>query len=192
MSSNCNVVSLVPFDRTILERSFHWLNDPEIRFLTDTPVVTPEAQEAWFAGLPARDDYAVWGVLADGEPVGVCGIKHMDDGEGEYFGYIGEKAYWGRGVGRRMMVLTEGKARERGLSRLGLTVLNVNERALGLYGKCGYRCARSDEKYTYMSKPVMIPYCSLKEITALHADEIHEAVNRVVDSGWYLQGNEWA
>lgn len=33
-----------------------------------------------------------------------------------------------------------------------------------------------------------IKYLDLKKITARHAGEIHEAVNRVVDSGWYLQG----
>ena len=36
----------------------------------------------------------------------------------------------------------------------------------------------------------MIPFLSLKDITAKYSDEIHEAVNRVVDSGWYLQGRE--
>ena len=35
-----------------------------------------------------------------------------------------------------------------------------------------------------------IPFLSLKGITAKYADEIHEAVSRVVDSGWYLQGKE--
>ena len=33
-----------------------------------------------------------------------------------------------------------------------------------------------------------IPYLSLQAVTALHRDEIQEAVARVVDSGWYLQG----
>lgn len=35
-----------------------------------------------------------------------------------------------------------------------------------------------------------IPFLSLKDVTALHSDEILEAVTRVVDSGWYLQGEE--
>jgi len=34
----------------------------------------------------------------------------------------------------------------------------------------------------------MIPFLSLKEVTGLHAAEIEEAVKRVVESGWYLQG----
>ncbi len=36
----------------------------------------------------------------------------------------------------------------------------------------------------------MIPFLSLKDVTAKYATEIHEAVNRVVDSGYYLQGPE--
>lgn len=36
----------------------------------------------------------------------------------------------------------------------------------------------------------MIPFLSLKDVTAKYAAEIHEAVDRVVDSGYYLQGPE--
>ncbi len=35
----------------------------------------------------------------------------------------------------------------------------------------------------------VIEYLPLKRITALHAEEIHEAINRVVDGGWYLKGD---
>ena len=35
-----------------------------------------------------------------------------------------------------------------------------------------------------------IPFLSLHDITAKYREEIHEAVLRVVDSGWYLQGKE--
>lgn len=36
----------------------------------------------------------------------------------------------------------------------------------------------------------MIPFLSLKDVTALHGAEINEAVSRVVNGGWYLQGVE--
>lgn len=36
----------------------------------------------------------------------------------------------------------------------------------------------------------MIKFLDLKAVTAMHADEISAAVQRVVNSGWYLQGNE--
>lgn len=35
-----------------------------------------------------------------------------------------------------------------------------------------------------------IPFLSLKDVTALHGAEINEAVSRVVNGGWYLQGLE--
>lgn len=36
----------------------------------------------------------------------------------------------------------------------------------------------------------MIDFLSLKDVTTLHGEEINEALKRVVDSGWYLQGKE--
>lgn len=37
---------------------------------------------------------------------------------------------------------------------------------------------------------INIPFLSLKDVTALHGAEISEAVTRVVNNGWYLQGKE--
>lgn len=37
---------------------------------------------------------------------------------------------------------------------------------------------------------INIPFLSLKDVTALHGEEINEAVTRVLNCGWYLQGNE--
>lgn len=36
----------------------------------------------------------------------------------------------------------------------------------------------------------MIKFLDLQKVTAKYADEIHDAVLRVIDSGWYLQGGE--
>lgn len=36
----------------------------------------------------------------------------------------------------------------------------------------------------------MVKFLDLQKVTAKYADEIHAAVRRVVDSGWYLQGKE--
>lgn len=37
---------------------------------------------------------------------------------------------------------------------------------------------------------MQIPFLSLKDVTDKYSEEIHEAANRVIDSGWYLQGVE--
>lgn len=36
----------------------------------------------------------------------------------------------------------------------------------------------------------MVKFLDLQKITQKYSDEIHEAVSRVIDSGWYLQGKE--
>ena len=35
-----------------------------------------------------------------------------------------------------------------------------------------------------------VPFLSLKEVTMLHGSEINDAISRVVNGGWYLQGKE--
>ena len=35
-----------------------------------------------------------------------------------------------------------------------------------------------------------VPFLSLRDVTAMHGEEIREAARRVIDSGWYLQGKE--
>lgn len=37
---------------------------------------------------------------------------------------------------------------------------------------------------------MQVPFLSLKDISAKYEEELHDAVLRVSDSGWYLQGNE--
>jgi dTDP-4-amino-4,6-dideoxygalactose transaminase len=41
-----------------------------------------------------------------------------------------------------------------------------------------------------LENKMQIPFLSLKDITNKYSEEIHEAVSRVVDSGWYLLGDE--
>ena len=41
-----------------------------------------------------------------------------------------------------------------------------------------------------MSQSITIPYRPLKELNARHATEMKEAMAEVVDSGWYLRGEQ--
>lgn len=131
-------ISLVPFDRTYLELSSKWLRDPEIAALTMTPSFTRQDQERFFAGLSGRRDYKIWGVDADGQPIGAAGIKNISGTVGEFWCYIGERAYWGQGAGGRILEACEAEARTMGLERLTMTALATNERSLRAYGKMGF------------------------------------------------------
>ena len=37
---------------------------------------------------------------------------------------------------------------------------------------------------------MQVPFLSLHDVTAMYGEEIREAARRVMDSGWYLQGEE--
>ena len=54
----------------------------------------------------------------------------------------------------------------------------------------GRKIRTSDILIKVIKRIAMIKFLDLQKVTAKYADEIHEAVSRVVDSGWYLQGQE--
>ena len=132
-------LSLVPYDERCLEKSWDWLNDPETRELTMTPHFTREDQRRFFEQLPFRKDYQIWGVaLGRVELIGAAGVKNHRGSIAEYWGYIGEKRYWGSGFGRSLIAAIEREARELGFNDLDLVVSAKNTRAIALYEKVGF------------------------------------------------------
>lgn len=129
------------FNQEYLEKSFYWLTEPEVNSLTMAGDVTKEKQKKWFASLKTKKDYVIWGVEADGRPVGAAGMKHIDMKKktAEYFGYIGEKEYWGKGIGTKMLLFVMDRAKEIGLDQITLRVNRGNIRAVHLYKKYGFR-----------------------------------------------------
>ena len=99
---------------------------------------TREEQLRWFARLPERSDYLIWGLSCDGIPIGALGLKNIIGDKAEYWGYIGDRAYWGTGLGGEMMHFILDKSRELGFSELYLKVHRDNARAVRLYTRFGF------------------------------------------------------
>lgn len=133
-------LKLLEFNHTFLALSNKWLNDEEVKKLTLTPDISEMEQRKWFGTLKNRDDYYVFGVLYDGIPIGAAGLKHIDyvNSVAEYFGYIGEKDFWGRGIGAEMEQSVEMIAKEKGIKKIYLHVAEYNIRAIKLYKKMNY------------------------------------------------------
>ncbi len=142
------------FDETYLEKSWHWLHDPEIKRLTMSPDFTKEDQLRWFARLPEMTDYQIWGVACDGVPIGVVGLKHVNQTEAEYWGYLGDRDYWNAGLGRKMMRFALSQAREQGLSELYLNVYKQNPRAIHLYTRFGFKATGENGEALHMRRPL--------------------------------------
>jgi RimJ/RimL family protein N-acetyltransferase len=147
-------LSFGPFDERFLEKSWFWLNDPIIKHHTMTPDFTREQQQHWFNALPTMRNYWIWGVAFHGEPIGAVGLKGIADGSAEYFGYIGERMLWGRGLGRRILAFAQQVAMERGLRHIRLKVHPTNEAALRLYkgGGFSFTGERGPDEVLWMSK----------------------------------------
>ena len=126
------------FDKLTLDKSYEWLNDPEIKALTDSPQIDSIAQARWFSTLASRSDYKAWSVMRHGNPIGVVGLKRISRESAEYFGYIGEKSLWGRGIGGRMLEFAQDQAKILGLPRMELRVVVSNLRAIRLYLRAGF------------------------------------------------------
>ena len=139
-------IVLVPFDRAYLDLSWEWLRDPEIKAMTMAGDFTREDQEKFFEGLPNRTNYKIWGVEGpDGVPIGAGGLKHIDGPTAEFWCYIGERAYWGQGLGGSVLTACEDKARSLGINHLTMVALETNERSVRAYAKMGFQPVSRDE-----------------------------------------------
>jgi len=132
------MLTFTTYDEQFLAKSWNWLNDPEVKHLTDTPSFTKEDQSAWFQGLRMRNDYKVWGVQLREKQIGVVGLKNICKVSAEFFCYIGEKDLWGRGLGAEMLAYAETQSVALGISVMFLKVLADNSRAIRLYESAAF------------------------------------------------------
>lgn len=126
------------FDREALQKSWEWLNDPQLKSLTMTPDFDQESQERWFESLKTRTDYYLRAGWYQSVPVSVYGLKHITDKDGEVFGYIGEKELWGKTVAIQMMLDVIDYARSRNLESIYCITLKENKRTYRLCSRFGF------------------------------------------------------
>ena len=150
-----NPISLVPYDRVFFDMSKKWLLDKELNYLQCAgPLPPDEDREAWFCSLNMRSDYLIWGISYNQTPIGVSGLKHITSEDAEYWGYIGDKKLWGRGLGKQILNETINIAKRIGLKRVRLIVLKSNLRAIKLYHNFGFIDNHEDESFCYMTKVI--------------------------------------
>lgn len=138
--------TLKSFDRETLDKSFVWLNDPEIQAGMNIRYhITKEGQEKWFSSLDSRVDYKIWSFVCNDIPIGAGGFRNITKNTGELTCYIGDKSYWG--VGKFLVKLLLIKAKELGFTEVKLKVLHTNERAYNCYIKQGFKYESEDKQF---------------------------------------------
>ena len=138
-------IEFVEYSLIFLEKSWFWLRDDEIKHLTLTPDFTREQQMNFYNSLSDKKDYFIKGIESNGMPIGACGLKKINNYDAEYWGYIGEKKYWGQGIGKEMMNYIISITKKKHLKSIYLSVSRSNIRAQKLYEKNGFVIERIND-----------------------------------------------
>lgn len=149
-------IKFVDFNEEILNLSKKWLTDPETKELTMTPNIDEKTQLIWFKSLSHRTDYYIKGIVYENQSIGAMGIKNITPYCGEYWGYIGEKQYWGKKLGKYLIGYAVREAKLLNLEYLYLKVNVNNDRAIKLYEKSGFKMQFVENNIMYMIKNIGI------------------------------------
>ena len=147
-----NSLELVDYDRGFLDKSWDWLNDKELKYLTMTPNFDKSEQVDFFNSLDTRENYFIYGITFMGVAIGACGLKNFINEKAELWLYIGDKSYWGKGLGKIIMNRLEEKALDKNLLKLYLKVIKENLVAINLYKNIGYTEIDNVNGYITMEK----------------------------------------
>lgn len=111
------MIKFSQFNEHFRDLSYQWLQDNELCSLINCKSPTKESQKEWYNSLESKIDYKIFGVTYNNVPIGVCGLKHMTSNDAEYFGFIGNKQYWGKGIGKELITFIENQARSFGIKK---------------------------------------------------------------------------
>ncbi|TPG66001.1 GNAT family N-acetyltransferase [Hymenobacter nivis] len=140
------MVKLAPLQPDQAACFYDWIRDPEaIEYSLSTfqSLKTNAQIDSWFAATLRQENCLNLGIYAEDTNAligyaGLSGISHTNR-SGEYFIFIGEKSFWGQGVGTAVtqQVLAQGFA-ALGLNRIMLTVSEPNTGGRRAYEKAGF------------------------------------------------------
>jgi len=140
------MIRLAPLQPAHVAHFYTWLQDPEVieySLSVFQSMKTTQQIDQWFAATLRQANSLNLGIyLAEtNELIGYAGLSGISttNCSGEYFIFIGEKAWWGRGVGTAVtkQIVHLGFANHQ-LNRIMLTVSELNTGGLKAYAKAGF------------------------------------------------------
>ena len=120
-----------------------WFEDMEVtRFLLRRHPPGIEEEKEWLEKVARDPNEILWAVEREGRAIGVTGINQIDwkNGCGTTGTLIGDKAVWGKGIGREVMQLRARYAfNQLPLRKLKSGYLDGNEASARAQAAAGYR-----------------------------------------------------
>lgn len=139
-------VSIRPLSITDAATSYKWRNDPKVWEYTGSRPdreITPEIETEWICSVLKRKNERRFAICADDGRgpvyVGNVQLTGIDGDTAQFHIFIGEKEYWGRGVGslatKKILQLAE---HDLSLKTIWLEVNCKHTSAIRMYERCGF------------------------------------------------------
>jgi RimJ/RimL family protein N-acetyltransferase len=147
-------IRLRPLEKSDMELKVKWYNDPEVnRTLILNEKLALDKSLEWFDKAvcdDSRRDFII--ETKGGEPVGLIGLLGIDrqHGTAECFCVIGQKEFWGKGIGTEAhSLLIQWAFDELNLHKIWAVVYTNNAAVLKIVEKLGFRIEGTlrEEKY---------------------------------------------
>ncbi|USD62094.1 GNAT family N-acetyltransferase [Vibrio sp. SCSIO 43140] len=140
-------VRLRPLGIEDVEAFYLWACDREVTQFSLSSYAYPKSKAdilSWLTTINDSSKTVSFGVCCNESDklIGYAGISSISslNRSGEYFILIGDKAYWGKGIGTEVTkVVTDYGFNSLGLHRIELTAFSVNPAAIRAYEKAGYQ-----------------------------------------------------
>ena len=136
--------------------SYMWRNDPQVWKYTMkkmTRYITPEIETEWLKECLSRSDQASFAICLKELDTYVGNVRLIDikDQTAEINIFIGNKLYWGRGIGYQAITqILDFGFREANLESIFLRVHPANISALHIYEKAGFEIKGRDNDFIVM------------------------------------------
>lgn len=128
-----------------LDLIIKWRNDPEIlKWLFSYSPLSRVKQRKWYEGYLEEDTQQIFIIELKEEktPIGTIGLTDIDykNQKGELTIIIGEKGYWGKGLGEESLkLLVKFAFNEMNFRKIKALVFSDNDKAIKMYEKCGFK-----------------------------------------------------
>jgi diamine N-acetyltransferase len=131
--------------------SYAWRNDPSIWVYTNfrRPYpITPEIETSWLAGALDKQDQRRFAICIEELNTYIGNVQLLDITErsAELHLFIGDKSYWGKGLGyQATMLILKYAFFELKLEHVYLRVHPANIPAIAIYEKAGFEITKKDD-----------------------------------------------
>jgi RimJ/RimL family protein N-acetyltransferase len=129
-------VTLRPFPETDIGLLWEWMHEyPDLNFDDGGPQTQQELAALLWSRI--EDSESQWEVLADGQPVGFIGYRHISRRTGALRGIVFSRAVHGTGVARQALIQLLTKAFEDGADVVKAEFFSHNHRVQRFLEKLG-------------------------------------------------------